>query len=34
MNLNRRTLEQASANIKRLDDLVSEEKKSNTVRLQ
>ena len=34
LNLNRRTLELASTNIKRLDDLVKEEMRSNTQRLQ
>jgi DNA excision repair protein ERCC-2 len=34
LNLNRRTLELASANLKRLDELVREEKRSNTERLQ
>ena len=34
LNLNRRTLELASTNLKRLDELVREEKRSNTERLQ
>jgi len=34
LNLNRRTLELASTNIKRLDDLVKEEMRSNSQRLQ